>query len=247
MDRALCYDWLASLTEYAIHLSPAQYCQAVFVFLVIGVSTVNALPAGAKQYLLDYGARENKDVGVAKRFDGADIIERVVAAFASYSQVPHAWFSSFYIAYLVCASGWSAQWLLWRLGASPGGVFAWLVEHQRAADRQSVPSAPSMSLAQVYVAMGLEASQAARRLYEHVSVFKASKAKMNFTHWALGLAFYVCMSMAVWIEGSRTCPSIFLLFFLVTPNILCCRSNICCQRSALLATGFGCRPGHRVG
>ncbi|EFX00617.1 3-oxo-5-alpha-steroid 4-dehydrogenase [Grosmannia clavigera kw1407] len=215
MDGALLSGWLASVGDQAARVTPVQYCQTVFVILATGVLAVNALPARTKRYLLDYGARENKSTGVlhdktignaggdaAKHPIGADTLEYVVATFASYSQVPHAWFSSFYIAYLVCAFGWTAQWLLWQQGASSGGFFAWLAEHQRTADRKSEPSATSMSLMQVSVAMGLEALQAARRLYEHASVFKASNSKMNFTHWALGLAFYVCMSVAVWIEGS---------------------------------------------
>jgi len=42
-----------------------------------------------------------------------------------------------------------------------------------------------------------------RRLYEHVAVIRPSQSKMWFAHWLLGLSFYVCMSIAVWVEGSE--------------------------------------------
>ena len=45
--------------------------------------------------------------------------------------------------------------------------------------------------------------QGIRRLFECVVFAKRSSSQMWVGHWILGLVFYACMSVAVWVEGSR--------------------------------------------
>jgi hypothetical protein len=54
--------------------------------------------------------------------------------------------------------------------------------------------------------------QGARRLYECITLTKPSQSKMWSVHWIIGLAYYLAMTMAVWIEGMR--------MFLFSPR--CC-------------------------
>lgn len=63
----------------------------------------------------------------------------------------------------------------------------------------------SMSKEQVLLAWSLMVVQGLRRLYESVTLAKPSSAKMWFVHWFLGIAFYIAVGMAVWIEGVGTC------------------------------------------
>jgi 3-oxo-5-alpha-steroid 4-dehydrogenase 3 len=48
------------------------------------------------------------------------------------------------------------------------------------------------------------ALQGSRRLCESLFVFKPGSSPMWFIHWALGLAYYITISLAVWVEGSST-------------------------------------------
>lgn len=46
--------------------------------------------------------------------------------------------------------------------------------------------------------------QGARRLYECKAFAKPSASRMWFVHWLVGLAFYLAVSVALWIEGAGT-------------------------------------------
>ncbi|OAA57856.1 3-oxo-5-alpha-steroid 4-dehydrogenase [Niveomyces insectorum RCEF 264] len=208
----------SALERAAAHVSPAQCCQGVFVLLAAGVLAVNALPAGTRERLLDYGARETgaaADATPKKRTKPATgSLERVVAAVAARTQVPHAWFASFYAVYLLCAFAWAVQWWGWqpaegKIGADTHNVLAWIATKQQQRETDGAEAGPAggapgdvVTLVQVYAACGLEALQAARRLYEHAAVLRPSQSKMNAAHWIMGLVFYVCMSVAVWVEGA---------------------------------------------
>ncbi|CAK7232181.1 hypothetical protein SBRCBS47491_008182 [Sporothrix bragantina] len=179
------------------------------------------LPAATQKHLLDYGARDTKRAASDDNVQGKDsskrkseqpsepsALERTVATIVSYLQVPHSWFISFYVFYLVCSAYWAAQWWSWRQeqpgGQVPDNLFGRIVARQQKADLVlAATPATSMALVQVYVAFGLEGLQTGRRLYEYLCVFKPSKAKMNAAHFLLGFMYYAIMSVAVWVEGSQ--------------------------------------------
>ena len=60
-----------------------------------------------------------------------------------------------------------------------------------------------MTLHQVVVVWAVMLAQGCRRLYESLVFGKPSSAQMWIGHWALGIWFYLTMSVAVWIEGMR--------------------------------------------
>lgn len=62
-----------------------------------------------------------------------------------------------------------------------------------------------MAMEQVFLAWSLMAVQGLRRLCESITLVKPSSAKMWFVHWFVGIAFYLAVGVAVWIEGVGTC------------------------------------------
>ncbi|CAK7238740.1 MAG: hypothetical protein STHCBS139747_000158 [Sporothrix thermara] len=220
---------LASLGDAVMAQSPANICQAILVGLGAAILALALLPAAAKKHLFDYGARDTTRAAAAvDKVQGSGsgsgrgkgkssrpepltepgALEQAIATAVSYLQVPHSWFSGFYVFYLACSTYWAAQWWSWQHGQpgsrAPDSLFGLIVASQQASDLALQPMpATSMALVQVYAALVLEALQACRRLYEHLCVFQPSKAKMNAAHFVLGLMYYAIMSVAVWVEGSR--------------------------------------------
>ena len=217
----------ASAWAGAIAISPSSACQATFALLGAGVIALTLLPKTTQKHLLDYGARDPKNQEATARNNDStarhepDMLERLVAAVVARLQVPHGWFISFYIFYLIAAVFWAMQWWLWgpsndTTTDSSGNLLGWIVRRQQRADMVAAAAAatasqPSMALIQVYVAFGLEFLQGCRRLYEHLYVMKPSSSKMNAAQFVLGLTYYAIMSVAVWIEGSRKSPPLHTL------------------------------------
>ncbi|KAI4236730.1 MAG: hypothetical protein L6R40_006074 [Gallowayella cf. fulva] len=48
------------------------------------------------------------------------------------------------------------------------------------------------------------AVQGVRRLAESIMSGKSSTSKMWFVHWVLGIAFYLAVNVAVWVEGAES-------------------------------------------
>lgn len=74
----------------------------------------------------------------------------------------------------------------------------------------SADNAPSMSIGKVAITWSLMTVQGLRRLHESTTLTKPSQAQMWVGHWLIGIAFYLAMSMAVWVEGIRACTLISL-------------------------------------
>lgn len=177
-------------------LSPAAWCQAFFILASAGVLAVAATPATARRYLLDYGARNpgqqdsvDDRKGERSRGEEGPFVE-LISMLTSWGQVPHSWFSAFYTTSLACSMFWLVQYLT----------------NSRALDlvcsTQTARQGPSMTIGQVFLSWTLMFLQASRRVYEHLVFSKPSNSKMWIVHWLLGIAFYLCMSISVWIEGS---------------------------------------------
>jgi 3-oxo-5-alpha-steroid 4-dehydrogenase 3 len=92
--------------------------------------------------------------------------------YAASIQVPHNYFTHFYLLSLTSSLFWGSRLSLWRATTSP----------------------------QVRIAWGLMLLQGVRRLLEAYAYTSNSKSKMWFAHWLLGLLFYLFTNIAIWIE-----------------------------------------------
>lgn len=207
-------------------ITPARCCQAIFLLAAGGVLAVAVMPRDAKALLMDYGARkaqqQQPQQQQSKRQDSRDPKEQrqqqrshatlqrqdtqnhllsLLDALTAWTQVPHSWFSAFYIVSVACSVFWVAQYFtdgaILRLVASSQAK-AQTAESQQ--QQQQPPS--SATLEQVALGWLLMLLQGSRRVFEHVMVIKPSKSTMWVVHWVLGLLFYVTINVTVWVEGS---------------------------------------------
>ncbi|KAI6596668.1 hypothetical protein MCOR04_002918 [Pyricularia oryzae] len=171
-------------------LSPAQWVQTFFILAAAAVLALTVLPARTRRLLLDYGARGGSRQSAAAA--GSDWLENITATVTSWGQIPHSWFAAFYAISLASSAFWAYQF------AFQGEILRVIVSTQDASRSEAM----GQSLVAVKVAWALMALQGARRLFEQLFVLRSSTSKMWIIHWALGLSFYISMSVAVWIEGS---------------------------------------------
>lgn len=95
---------------------------------------------------------------------------------AATIQVPHNYFTHFYIISVACSLFW-AWWLrVWETSS------------------------------QMQLVWSLMLLQGVRRLLESYSYTSTSKSTMWFAHWILGLLFYLTINVAIWIEGLDSLP-----------------------------------------
>jgi 3-oxo-5-alpha-steroid 4-dehydrogenase 3 / polyprenol reductase len=188
---------LNKLADLMSALSPAQWCQSFFALSAALVLALQGLPQDVRSALMDYGPRRPKD-GEPRNKKEDDEKQSFVGLgsflknLTEYGQVPHSWFLHFYITSVSLSGFWAWQYL--TRGLVLRTIATW----------QDRACGPSMSLEQIYIAWLLMALQGSRRLYESLFVFKPGSSPMWFIHWALGVAFYAVISLAVWIEGSST-------------------------------------------
>lgn len=171
-------------------LSPAQWVQTFFILAAAAVLALTVLPSRTRRLLLDYGARGGSRQSAAAA--GSDWLENITATVTSWGQIPHSWFAAFYAISLASSAFWAYQF------AFQGEILRVIVSTQDASRSEAM----GQSLVAVKVAWALMALQGARRLFEQLFVLRSSTSKMWIIHWALGLSFYISMSVAVWIEGS---------------------------------------------
>ncbi|KAI1766380.1 hypothetical protein GGR53DRAFT_519047 [Hypoxylon sp. FL1150] len=191
---------------YAAGVSPAAYCQLFYVTAAATVFAVAAAPKSIHDFLTQYGAR-SAATGTADEKGAKDandgLFTRVVSWATSVGQVPHSWFKHFYILSLSCSVFWAAQFLC------RGTIL------DAIARKQASEEAASMSIDQVILMWFLMVLQGGRRLYEYEFVLLPSSSKMWIIHWALGMAFYSCTSVSIWIEGSSSIQTFDRRFFAV--------------------------------
>ncbi|KAI0188687.1 hypothetical protein F4808DRAFT_56831 [Astrocystis sublimbata] len=197
----------ASVFDKAMALSPTEICQLFYVLSAAAVLAVAAVPETTQRLLTQYGARSCRDTATASPKSSKDrvvsdrepeddanagVFYRLIRGFTSVGQIPHSWFIHFYILSLGCTIFWATQL------ATNGAVLQLIVQHQLAKG-----ALPSMTMSQVFLAWLLMGLQGARRLYECLAILRPSSSSMWIIHWLLGNGFYLCTSVAVWIEGSR--------------------------------------------
>ncbi|KAH6653914.1 hypothetical protein BKA67DRAFT_658253 [Truncatella angustata] len=174
-------------------LEPAHICQTFFILAASAVLAVAATPRSARGLLTQYGARSSSP----PRKDGpggnaaGDRFTDFISWVTSIGNVPHSWFIHFYVLSVTSSVFWAAQYFL------HGSILDAVAQIQG-----TWSSSPSMTIHQVQLAWLLMALQGARRLSECLFVMRSSSSRMWVVHWLLGCAYYLCMGVAVWVEGS---------------------------------------------
>ncbi|RGP59021.1 hypothetical protein FLONG3_11311 [Fusarium longipes] len=176
-------------------LTPAQWCQSFWVLSTAIVLGIQVLPQDVRSALMDYGARRPKDTKYDKgqeknKEKGFVPLRSFLKNLTEYGQVPHSWFLHFYIVSVLLSGFW--VWQFFTHGDILRSIAVW----------QDRAGGPSMSLEQVFVAWLFMALQGSRRLHESLFVSKPGSSPMWFIHWALGLSYYIVISLAIWVEGS---------------------------------------------
>jgi 3-oxo-5-alpha-steroid 4-dehydrogenase 3 len=119
----------------------------------------------------------------------ANLAESILDYLATL-QVPHSWFSSFYVASVSCSLLWIADYAL------SGPISSHIAAYVNT-------SRPTMTFHQVFIVWLVVLAQGSRRLYECHAFSRASTSTMWVGHWVLGMAFYLGLSVAIWIEGTQ--------------------------------------------
>lgn len=145
------------------------------------------------QRFLAYGARASISSSSAEKEKAAQKkethgwLKRVLDRVAQI-QVPHSWFTHFYILSVSCSLLWAVEIL------RDGALYKTAVSFVD-------PSRASMNIHQVMLTWLLVLAQVTRRLLECLVLSRPSTSTMWIGHWVLGLLFYAGLSVAVWIEG----------------------------------------------
>lgn len=122
-------------------------------------------------------------------------LQSLVSCLASYS-VPHTYFTHFYVLSCLSSLLWAHQ-LYFR-----GPLFTLLARlAQRRGKDLSLDADASVTLNQLLLCWIVLTCQGARRLAECISFFKPSASRMWIVHYLVGIAFYVTVNIAIWIEG----------------------------------------------
>ena len=122
----------------------------------------------------------------------SSIIEQVLDGLAAI-QVPHGYFQHFYIVSVLSSVFWGVQFV------SKGSILELICQSARNNDPKK-----SMSIDRIALTWTLMSIQGVRRLLESSLLAKSSASKMWFVHWLLGIAFYLAVSVSIWIEGAGT-------------------------------------------
>ncbi|KAI5928607.1 hypothetical protein F4810DRAFT_12479 [Camillea tinctor] len=220
-----------SLVTYVADLSPAELCQLYYVLGAAAVLAVAAAPATAQQLLTQYGARGSSEASAsgsssalqdrsARNGTEKGFLINLVRWLTSVGKVPHSWFIHFYVLSLSCSIFWAVQYV------RRGTIFAFLAEHQAS------HTSASMTIEQVLLVWFFMCLQGARRLYEYLVVLRPSSSRMWVIHWLLGNSFYLCTSIAIWIEGSRRSPR----HLCILPHINLCIESAWSSKPTLFST-----------
>jgi 3-oxo-5-alpha-steroid 4-dehydrogenase 3 len=126
---------------------------------------------------LAYGSRATPDGKSARTLAAAkkSALEQWLDHAATI-QVPHNYFTHFYITSVACSLFWAWKLRIWEAHG------------------------------QLQVVWALMLLQGVRRMLESYTYTSTSQSKMWFAHWILGLVFYATMNIAIWIEGPSPSP-----------------------------------------
>jgi 3-oxo-5-alpha-steroid 4-dehydrogenase 3 len=172
----------------------AQLCRAFFILATVATITANSIPQLQEAWVV-YGSRRSKAAS-ADDTSQSPVKSQYpsILDYAGGFQVPHSWFTSFYIVSVASSTFWAFQMV------TRGSIFLFLAPH--GSNRTGGPQA-TMTINQIAITWLLMALQGIRRLYESTSLSKPSEAKMPILGWAVGIAFYLGVGLSVWVEGIR--------------------------------------------
>ncbi len=135
------------------------------------------MPALRTRFLA-YGSRATSPSPPQTRSTEQQSIISSLLDAAAAIQVPHSYFTHFYITSVACSLFWAWQLQVWDAHA------------------------------QLQIIWALMLLQGLRRMLESYAYMSTSKSKMWFAHWLLGLIFYITINIAIWIEGLHHAPLI---------------------------------------
>ena len=162
-------------------------------FFTIGaaVNIGGLLVPSFRRQIMNYGSRREKTVPQGAKGEAIhpELKLSFVLDFIASFQVPHTWFTHFYVISVASSIFWAIQ-LLTR-----GRIFNFLASWHQASD------VPGMTFNQVFLAWVFMTLQGVRRLYECITLTKPSHSKMWAGLWLAGIAYYIFMGISVWIEG----------------------------------------------
>ncbi|PWY95457.1 protein DFG10 [Aspergillus sclerotioniger CBS 115572] len=175
------------------HMDAIDVLRAFFLLASCTILSVSILPDSLHSRFVPYGARATSTADSASSPPASSINSPAACAldYVASLTVPHSYFTQFYVTSVFASIFWAVQLLC------QGAVFQVFSTRISPEHFQK-----SMSIQQVFLCWVLMLIQGARRLYECNSFSKPSSSKMWFVHWLVGLAFYLAVSVAVWIEGA---------------------------------------------
>ncbi|TGZ79155.1 hypothetical protein EX30DRAFT_397306 [Ascodesmis nigricans] len=169
-----------------------QLLQLAFTFAAASVILINAIPPFQRRFI-PYG-KVATPAGDASSSPppSTNPISKLLDLLATFT-VPHSYFEHFYIAGILSSLFWA-----WQI-FTHGPVYQFLAAR--------CPTGNGMSIHQVALVWLCFLAQLIRRFYECRFIQKKGTSRMWITHYLLGIAFYVLMSTAIWIEGTDAISS----------------------------------------
>lgn len=196
-----------AIVKAVLSTPPSAIFRGCFTFALTVVLALQLTPKLSRGLILDYGPRAAGAQQNARH--GQTPLDGFFSTVTSYGRIPHSWFNHFYVASVLGSVFWGAE--LFGGGAVMRLIAEWEV-FARGADR------PGMAWEQVVLALGLLATQGARRLWECYAVMRPSSSEMWFVHWIMGMCFYLGAGLAVWIEGAGMSMFSSCLFLMSSPR-----------------------------
>ncbi|KAL2848120.1 hypothetical protein BJY01DRAFT_212309 [Aspergillus pseudoustus] len=194
-------DFIARMIDTALSIANMDAVDALRAFFIFAACTILSvsLPDSLRSRFIPYGARATSTPPVEAETpasptssSSASPVTRALDCVAKL-RVPHSYFTQFYVVSVLSSIFWALQ-LLFHGAAFQAIATRIGPEHLH----------PAISVNQVMLCWGLMLIQGLRRLHECLSFSKPSTSQMWFVHWLAGVAFYLAVAVAIWIEGTGT-------------------------------------------
>ncbi|KAL3461520.1 hypothetical protein BJX64DRAFT_289314 [Aspergillus heterothallicus] len=194
-------DFVARVVDTTLsraNLDAVDALRAFFIFAACTILSVS-LPDSLRSRFIPYGARATSTAGVEAETPASPTspsrTSPVIRAldYAATLRVPHSYFTQFYVVSVLSSIFWALQLLF------HGAAFQAITTRVSPEHLQH-----TISINQVMLCWGLMLIQGLRRLHECLSFSKPSTSEMWFVHWLAGIAFYLAVAVAIWIEGAGT-------------------------------------------
>ncbi|KAF7576358.1 3-oxo-5-alpha-steroid 4-dehydrogenase [Pyrenophora tritici-repentis] len=148
----------------------AVLLRAFYIAASLLILAIHALPVLRARFL-PYGSRATgtKKLHRDQQQQQPSAFVRALD-YAAALQVPHNYFTHFYLTSVTCSLFWAVWHPLWQAQALQQAVWALLL------------------------------LQGVRRMLESFAYMSSSKSTMSVAHWFMGLVFYLSINMAIWVE-----------------------------------------------